>query len=135
MSNNQFATCETRSGVATSAIVQLRAVKIATTGTEKHKFAQSGASDGAITQGIAINSAATDGVVGVAFDGYGAAEVNGNSANIAAGDFLKAGANGILVKASAGDHYIAIAQEPSTADGIVIRVKIQKGQLSVAAAG
>jgi hypothetical protein len=127
MSSNQFATCESRSGIATGAITVYRAVKIATTGTEKHKFAQAGASDGAL--------AAADGVVGVAFDGYGAAEVNGNSTNIAAGDPLKPGANGILVKATAGDHYIAFAQEPATVDGVIIRVKIQKGQLSVAPAG
>jgi len=128
MKEGHFSQCPTRSGKAANAITGFRAVKQTTTGTEDIIFDVAGASDGAACIGIAIGDAAAGEAAGCAFSGPGMVEVNGNSANIAAGDFLKPGASGILVKASAGDWYIAQAMEPATADGLCIRAHIQKGQ-------
>lgn len=126
-----FNQCPTRSGLAVSAITGFRALKQTTTGTEDIKFDVAGASDGAATIGIAIGDAAAGEAVGCAFSGPGVVEVDGSGTAIAANDFLKAGASGILVKAAAGDYYIAQAMEPATAAGLVIRCHIQKGQLNV----
>lgn len=122
-----FTQAFTRSGYAVAAILGFRAVKHATTGTEDMKFNVAGAGEEAA--GIAIGDADSGGSVGVAPIGFGMAHVNGLSVPIAAGDKLKPAANGILVKAGAGDKYIAEAWEPATADGLDIRVWIQKGQL------
>lgn len=124
-----FNQCPTRSGLPVSDITGFRALKQTTTGTEDIKFDVAGASDGATCLGIAIGDALTDEAVGCAFSGPGVAEVDGSGTAIAAGDFLKPGANGILVKAVAGDDYIFIAMEPATAANLVIRGVIAKGQL------
>jgi hypothetical protein len=109
---------------ATAVIVAYRALTLAsvaddfitaahaTTGTAVHGFSQTAAD--------AIGDA-----VGVAVDGIGIVEVNGDSSNIAAGDFLKVGtATGILIKATSGDTYVARALEPASTDGAKIQAHI-----------
>lgn len=130
MKEGHFSQCPTRSGRAGADCTGFRALKQTTTGTEDIVFAPAGAADGAACIGICIGDALTGEAVGCAFSGPGMVEVDGSGTAIAANDFLKPGANGVLVKAAAGDHYIAQAMEPATAAGLAIRAHIQKGQLN-----
>ncbi|MBR3070254.1 capsid cement protein [Fibrobacter sp.] len=60
----------------------------------------------------------------VQFDGI--AEVTAGGA-FAVGAKLKVGSNGKAVAASAGDAYVAVALDSATADGDVVRIKLEKG--------
>ena len=82
------------------------------------------------TAGINAETYASGKMAAVFTDGMGFLEVNGNSVAIVAGDPLKSNATGLGVKAaSAGNIYGAVAVDPSTADGDIIRVIIERGVL------
>jgi predicted RecA/RadA family phage recombinase len=125
MRENMFVDSRQFSGAATAAVTKCRAAKQGTTANEDFKFTLAGVGDEPC--GIFVTSAASGAFVQVAFDGFGLAEVNGATLNIAKGDKLKPSTNGLLVLAFPGDLYIAEAMEPSTADGDLIRVYIKKG--------
>jgi hypothetical protein len=95
-----------------------RAVAVATSGSSnKGQFA------------YAIPEDYANGVDGVTLyhGGAGFAKVNGSGTAIAAGDPLKTGASGILIKATAEDDIVvATALEPSTASGDVIEVLLNR---------
>lgn len=85
---------------------------------------------GAVTDsliGVAQDSAAAGEKVGVQVGGVTKALVNGNSANIAAGDNLSCSTTaGVLIKhdAQTNTRFVAKALEASTADGDIIWVQI-----------
>lgn len=85
--------------------------------------------------GISQHSAASGERVTVKTVGESLAEVNGNSANIVAGDLLECAASGILVKfTSATPHVpVATALEGATADNVLIRVRINPAQIATPA--
>lgn len=116
------------SATASAAIEKAyRFVKQTTTQEENYKVAP--ADSGEEVLGISIARAAMGEPVGVALSSIGALEVNGASVNIAAGDKLKPATGGVGVKAADdGDAWGAIALEPATTDGAVIRVHIRHGQ-------
>jgi hypothetical protein len=64
----------------------------------------------------------------VSYRDYGPihAIVNADSASISEGDKLKVTTDGILIKATAGDEYIAIACEDASADGVYILVNLNR---------
>jgi hypothetical protein len=91
------------------------------------EFVQAGAGSG--TKGVHAylsQDAYADGDTVTAFrSGDGLLTVNGNSVNIAAGDYIKTTANGIGVKAAtAGDIASFRALAAATTDGAIIRVDI-----------
>lgn len=103
---------------------EYRFVALSATGCD---IATSGMADGIIAETYAAGDQ-----VAVYADGYGLLYVNGNSANIDPGDFLKPTTAGAGVKADTNkDAYGAQALEAATSDGVVIRVKIVQGYLGV----
>lgn len=76
--------------------------------------------------GIAQDSAAIGGTVGVQVGGVSKAVVDGSGTAIALGDLLSPGANGKLVKhdGGVGTKYFAEALGASSADGDIIEVLI-----------
>lgn len=103
-----------------------RFAKQTTTAEENYKVAPAGAGEECL--GIATARAGVGDPVGVATSSVGALEVNAASVNIAAGDKIKSAANGIGVKAAtAADKWYAVALDPATTDGAVIRVLIRHG--------
>jgi len=79
----------------------------------------SGAADGIFTDSGAAGESASIATAGVWY-----LKVNGNSENIAAGDFLKPTTAGVGIKAGNGEVASAVALEPATADAVYIRVRI-----------
>lgn len=64
----------------------------------------------------------------VAYDGFSLLVVDGNSVNIAVDDKLAANSSGHGVQTTTdGDDYGAFAEEASTADGDIIRVRLAVG--------
>ena len=61
--------------------------------------------------------------------------VNGSGTAINAGDKLKSAANGIGIKAGATDEWFAIAIDPSTGNGDIIRVVIAHGNTGATTVG
>jgi hypothetical protein len=110
--------------LATEAVEAYRFLKQATTAAEDYKVNYADAGEKPL--GISVAEAASSEGVGVAVSGFGLLYVDANSVNIAAGDPIKATADGVGVKAGDGDAYAAIALEPATADGAIIRVLIQQ---------
>ncbi len=118
-------------GTATEALTGGRFGKVSDTAAIRQIAMADAGED---THGI-IGEAAVNGALDVSLfnDGHGYLEVLGNSINIARGDFLKAGTNGVGIKSAADqENYGAVAMEPATADNVVIRVQIIKGERSTA---
>jgi hypothetical protein len=118
-------------GVASGAISAGRFVKHVSTTAEGRVYASCGAGDR--IDGIAAEGAAAGEPVVVFRTGSrGRLVVNAQSVNIAAGDRIKAGANGVGVKATAnGDKYGAIAASPANQDGVEIDVDVEIGYLTI----
>lgn len=115
------------SATATAVCAPYRFAKQTTTAHEDYKVEHAGADE--LTLGITIAKAKLGEPIGVCIGNVGALEVNAEGVGnaIAAGDFLKSGANGVGVIAGEGDYYGAIALEPATTDAALIRVLIVKG--------
>jgi hypothetical protein len=113
-----------RSGITTTgAAVAFRFAKNVTTAKEATLFAPAGNAEQ--TFGIFMDAAAVGDPVSVAFGGIGRLCVDGNAAAIAAGDYLDSDAAGKGTKIATDQaNYGAIALDPSTADGDIIRVFI-----------
>lgn len=78
--------------------------------------------------GVTAEAVASGGNATIFHEGEAYLIVNGNSVNIAAGDYLKATTAGYGVKsASDGDEFGAIALEPATTDAKLIRVLLKRG--------
>lgn len=113
-----------RSGITTTgAAVAFRFAKNVSTAKEATLFAPAG--DGEQTFGVFMDAADVGDPVAVAFGGIGRLCVDGNAGAIAAGDYLDSDAAGKGTKVTADrGNYGAIALDPSTADGDLIRVYI-----------
>jgi len=113
-----------RSGtMTTGAAVAFRFAKIVSTAKEATLFAPAGNAEQ--TFGIFMDAASVGDSVSVAFGGTGRLCVDGHAAAIAVGDYLDSDANGKGTKIATDQaNYGAIAMDPSTADGDVIRVYI-----------
>ena len=105
----------------------------ASTAVPAFRFVSLGATEGSVALASAGGDAVgvsyeLDAVQGarqdVQFDGI--AEVTAGGA-FAVGAKLKVGSNGKAVAASAGDAYVAVALDSATADGDVVRIKLEKG--------
>lgn len=105
----------------------------ASTAVPAFRFVSLGATEGTVALASAGGDAVgvsyeLDAVQGarqdVQFDGI--AEVTAGGA-FAVGAKLKVGSNGKAVAASAGDAYVAVALNSATADGDVVRIKLEKG--------
>lgn len=83
-----------------------------------------GAGAGEKAIGVLINAPGAAGrAATVALQGIVEMKVNGNSPNIAAGDWIKSGANGVGVQSTtAKDIVLGIANGAATADGVFIEV-------------
>jgi len=112
------------SGIATAAIVANRFVKQGTTAAETYKFTAAAAGEYPFGVSVDDADAAADPVAIEGAGKIGMLEVNGADSNIAAGDYLKPTTAGVGIKAASGDVAGAIAMEPATADGDIIRVAI-----------
>jgi len=129
MAHSDFANARALSGAYTAA-ASLSAFTAVT-------LAGAVATGGSGTEGqvaflIAEDYASGDSRVTLYSEGEGLAKVNGNSVNIAAGDWLKTTAGGVLIKAATDkDRVVAQALEASTADGDLIRVLLTRHTLSV----
>jgi hypothetical protein len=81
--------------------------------------------------GVSVEDADQGRTMPVCEEGFGLLVVNGNSVNIAIGDPLKPATGGAGVKAATeGDYYGAVAKEAATADGVIIKVRIERGYLA-----
>lgn len=80
---------------------------------------------GEVCDGILQNAPdAANKSAAVMLNGTSKCRVNGNSVNIAAGDYIKAAANGVGVKASSGDVVGGRALDAATADDVFIEVVV-----------
>lgn len=82
-----------------------------------------GAGAGEAGIGVLLNAPDAAGKTATVAMAPGIAQVkaNGASPNIAVGNWLKVGANGVAVQSTtAKDHVVAIANEAATADGVII---------------
>ena len=113
-----------RSGITTTgAAVAFTFAKNVTTAKEATLFAPAGNAEP--TFGIFMDAAAVGDPVSVAFGGTGRLIVDGNAAAIAVGDYLDSDASGHGTKIATDQaNYGAIAMDPSTAAGDIIRVYI-----------
>lgn len=83
--------------------------------------------------GIVSETTASGRDVAIFYSGRGRLKVDGSGTAIAAGDYLKPSgdSDGIGIKAATDeDAWGAIALDPSTADGDIIRVTIARGERS-----
>jgi hypothetical protein len=113
------------SATASAPTEPYRFMKQTTTAEESYRVAPAAATEPIL--GISIAGAASGEPVGVCTSSIGALRVNGGTTPIAAGDKLASiTADGIGGKVATGE-YGAIALEPATADGALIRVLIRSG--------
>lgn len=118
-------------GAATETIAALVFANIAATAAEDLKFEQADAGEKCF--GITSSGVSSGEHVVVHHSGIGRLTVDGSGTAIVAGDRLKAASGGVGVKTVTDrDEYGAIALEPATTSGAVIRVKIISGQISAA---
>ena len=109
--------------VATAAISAYRFVEFNNTGANLTGAAAAAATD--LPGGIAPEAIAQGASGSVFVDGIGFLEVDGSGTAIATNDFIKATTGGKGVKATTdGEFYGAIALEPASTDGKIIRVRI-----------
>lgn len=123
MSSSDFRTGGTLTGVAAAALTALTFGK--QSGSTNEVFEYDVATAGNSPIGIIADTTDSGAAVTLFSAGCtGRLLVNGNSVNIARGDFLKPSTLGYGIKATSGDVAGAIALEPSVADGDVINVMI-----------
>jgi len=98
-------------------------------GTDSDEVALAGAGENVL--GVCENDPGQHEAVRIVCGGITRLIVNGNSTNIAVGDFLKSDASGEGVKADTDeDRYGAMALEAATADNLKIRVLVCHGTIS-----
>lgn len=101
--------------------------------TAKEALKASTADSGDAPFGIVAETTASGGEAAIFYSGIGRLTVDGSSTAIAAGDKLKPGASndGVGIKAASDTNaYGAIALDPSSASGDIIRVLIERGTIS-----
>jgi hypothetical protein len=106
-----------------AAIDKYRVVSV-TSGSTASEAGAGTSTHGQALLGIAVESTDSGDALGLVASGVFPAIVNGNSANIVAGDTLKSTTGGILIKAATtSDIANYEACEAATADGVVILVR------------